>query len=340
MEVVELKFLLALLGHPPDYHTALSELRPTESRSDRNRACRQLRDRDLIGCSEEIIQFKTSTSGKALLKLVESPAGAGTTKSAAKSVSKSASKSASKANNAKSKKGTKGKKTAGKAMKAASKTSTKIDAEPLPITKDEVKLLTAGLKGFITPGKAMKGTPPQKRQELLQTLDTRGLIQAETQIKNVWLTPQGREFLIKECQPDGNHTVSFNFLRNCMDFFRGELKRSPASQGLTTGDLAPQLATDLYWSEPHKPSPEDVLALVKTLDDALDTQNYLPIFHLRNAVQPPLVADELDQILYQLQREDKIELSSLQDAIAYTPTQMSAGIPQDIGGPLFFVSIC
>ena len=104
MEVVELKFLLALLGHPPDYHTALSDLRPTESRSDRNRACRQLRDRNLIGCSEEIIQFKTSTSGKALLKLVET--------------SSSSSKSSS-SKTGKTKKATKTKTTKGKAIKGA-----------------------------------------------------------------------------------------------------------------------------------------------------------------------------------------------------------------------------
>ena len=321
MEVVELKFLLALLGHPPDYHTALSDLRPTESRSDRNRACRQLRDRNLIGCSEEIIQFKTSTSGKALLKLVEKSA------SSAKSTATKASKT---------KTTTKAKKTKGKAITGAAKTSNKSDADPLPVSKDELKLLNAGLKGLITPGKAMKGVAPKKRQVLLQELDTRGLIQAETQIKDVWLTPQGRDFLIQDCHPDGNHTVSFNFLRNCMDFFRGELKRSPSPNGAATT----LLSNELCWSEPQKPEATDVLALVNTLDEALDTQNYLPLFHLRHAVQPPLTSDELDQILYQLQREDKIELSSLQDAIAYTPDQLRAGIPQDIGGPLFFVSVC
>ncbi|MEM9214951.1 MAG: hypothetical protein AAGD25_11465 [Cyanobacteria bacterium P01_F01_bin.150] len=329
MEVVELKFLLALLGHPPDYHTALSELRPTESRSDRNRACRQLRDRNLIGCSEEIMQFKTSPSGKALLTLSEQSSVLGDSESSSTGKAKTSAKGKAKAK-------TKGTKTKGKAIKGTSKTKAKASSEVLPITKDEIKLLKAGLKGLITPGKAMKGTPPQKRQELLQELDTRGLIQAETQIKNVWLTPQGREFLISDCHPDGNHTVSFNFLRNCMDFFRGELKRSPAPNGKTTAAIP----NDLCWDKSQKPGAEDVLDLIQALDQALETHNYLPLFHLRYAVQPPLVADELDQILYQLQREDKIELSSLQDAIAYTADQLSSGIPQDIGGPLFFVSLC
>ena len=319
MEVVELKFLLALLAYPPDYHTALSELRPTESRSDRNRACRQLRDRNLIGCSDEIIQFKTSASGNALIKLVSasSKSASSNAKPAAKS-SKAA--KAKKKGQAAQKKMAKGKTVKSKAASSANE---------LSVTRDELKALNAGTNGFITPGKAMKGVNPQKRQKILQELDTRGLIQSETQIKDVWLTPQGREFLIKDCHPDGNHTVSFNFLRNCMDFFRGELKRGPAVTGTDPS---------IQWTQSTKPDEADVLAMILTLDEATNSQNYLPLFHLRQALQPPLSQDELDQILYQLQRQDKIELGSLQDAIAYTPDQIKAGIPQDIGGPLFFVS--
>ncbi|MGB7059636.1 MAG: hypothetical protein WBD58_18175, partial [Geitlerinemataceae cyanobacterium] len=65
--------------------------------------------------------------------------------------------------------------------------------------------------------------------------------------------------------------------------------------------------------------------------------NYLPIYHLRQQLQPPLSREELDRSLYQLQRDDTIELSSLQEAIHYTSEQIDAGIPQQIGGPLFFI---
>lgn len=324
MEVVELKFLLALLAYPPDYHTALSELRPTESRSDRNRACRQLRDRNLIGCSDEIIQFKTSASGNALIKLVSASSESASSK--AKTAAKSSKTTKTKTTKTKAKKGQTASKKMAKAKTVKSKAA---PANELPVTRDELKALNAGTNGFITPGKAMKGVNPQKRQKILQELDTRGLIQSETQIKDVWLTPQGREFLINDCHPDGNHTVSFNFLRNCMDFFRGELKRGPAVTGTDPS---------LQWTQSTKPDEADVLAMILTLDEATNSQNYLPLFHLRQALQPPLSQDELDQLLYQLQRQDKIELGSLQDAIAYTPDQIKAGIPQDIGGPLFFVS--
>ena len=79
--------------------------------------------------------------------------------------------------------------------------------------------------------------------------------------------------------------------------------------------------------------------MIQNLDRELATDNYLPIFYLRQKLQPPLSREEVDQALYRLQRNDKIELSSLQEAIAYTPEQIEAGIPQDIGGPLFFIIV-
>ncbi|NEQ97403.1 MAG: hypothetical protein F6K30_11870 [Cyanothece sp. SIO2G6] len=282
MEVIELKFLLALLGYPPDYHTALSELRPTESRSDRNRACRQLRDRNLISCSEEIIQFKTSSAGQALLAL---------------------------------------------------------ETERIPVSPKELRLLKAGTTGPTTPGKALKGTAPQERQVLLDGLHTRGLIQAETQIKEVWLTPEGYQYLLKECNPSGNHTVSFNFLSNYINFLRTQIESYGALNGKAASATATSTMGTNHWPHSAKPNATDIVELVQTLDHELDTQNYLPLFHLRDAVQPPLHRDELDELLYQLQRQDQIELSSLQDAIAFTPEQVKAGIPQDIGGPLFFISL-
>ena len=89
----------------------------------------------------------------------------------------------------------------------------------------------------------------------------------------------------------------------------------------------------------QKPGPEDVLELIRNLDKALGSENYLPIFHLREKLQSQFSRHELDQILYQLQRNDQIELSSLQDVSAYSELQLAAGISQDIGGSLFFISL-
>ncbi|MEM6404236.1 MAG: transcription factor RcaD, partial [Cyanobacteria bacterium P01_D01_bin.116] len=71
----------------------------------------------------------------------------------------------------------------------------------------------------------------------------------------------------------------------------------------------------------------------------LGTKDYLPLFYLREKLQPPLSRDELDQVLFQLQADDKIELSTLQEANAYTPEQIESGIEQNVGGPLFFISV-
>ena len=79
----------------------------------------------------------------------------------------------------------------------------------------------------------------------------------------------------------------------------------------------------------------DVMAVIKKLIVA-HKKNYLPIYKYR-AKFPQMTREEQDQALYQLQREDKIQLSTLQDVRAYKPEQVASGIPQDIGGRLFFI---
>jgi hypothetical protein len=86
-------------------------------------------------------------------------------------------------------------------------------------------------------------------------------------------------------------------------------------------------------------SDEEILETIKKLDRELGTENYLPIFHVRQKLQPPLLRDDLDQALYRLQKSDKIDFSTLQESSAYTPEQIDAGIPQNIGGQLFFLIV-
>ena len=87
------------------------------------------------------------------------------------------------------------------------------------------------------------------------------------------------------------------------------------------------------------PSDEEILQLIRDLDRQLRTDNYLPIFHLREKLQPPLSREELDRALYRLERSNLIELSALQEVVAYTKEQIDAGIPQNIGGRLFFIIV-
>lgn len=275
MDVIELKFLLKLLGYPPDYRAPLTKLSPTSSTADRDRACRQLRDRGLIDALEEVLRFKLAPPGKALLRL---------------------------------------------------------DAAQLPITDLELAVLQACAQASTTPGQALKRMPALERQTLLQDLAGRGLISLTTRVKEVWLTDQGRSHLLHDYTCKGTATVSLNLLGNYLQFLRQAHMQASRPDGSAA-------LSALRWHGAGQPSDGQILKLIQTLDHELNSDNYLPMFYLRQALQPPLSRDQLDQALYRLQRHDQIELSSLQEAIAYTPDQISAGIPQDIGGCLFFVSL-
>ncbi|MEM9449365.1 MAG: hypothetical protein AAGA75_12630 [Cyanobacteria bacterium P01_E01_bin.6] len=275
MEVVELRFLLMMLGYPPDYRVALSNIRPAEKLSERNRACRQLVDRRLIDCSTEVMRFKTTPAGKALLKL---------------------------------------------------------DAARLPVSDVERLILKAGLAETVTPGQALKGVHDNERQSMLSSLAERGFIQTETRIQDVWLTTSGQLFLQYECVPQGNPTISLNLLSNYLGFLRRAYAQSLDSDSLS-------IAQTLRWKKSTKPHDDEIHQMIRAIDHELGTNNYLPIFHVRSSLQPPLTRDELDQALYRLQRNDVIDLSSLQEAVTYSSEQIEAGIPQDIGGPLFFITL-
>lgn len=88
----------------------------------------------------------------------------------------------------------------------------------------------------------------------------------------------------------------------------------------------------------HNPAPSlDELAwTIRYLDRQYATGNYLPIFYLRR-YYAHLTFEELDSLLYEMEKAEMIELSALQEVVAYTPDQIKAGIPQNIGGPLFFI---
>ncbi|MCS6814092.1 MAG: transcription factor RcaD, partial [Cyanobacteria bacterium] len=104
------------------------------------------------------------------------------------------------------------------------------------------------------------------------------------------------------------------------------------SEPVDTGIPSPSLSTEL-------PSDADVLDCIRKLNDELGGHNYLPIFHVRQRLQPPFSRQALDQALYRLQQQDQIELSTLQDTSPYSPEQLQAGIQQDFGNPLFFISL-
>ncbi|MBD2214406.1 transcription factor RcaD [Nostoc linckia FACHB-104] len=208
----------------------------------------------------------------------------------------------------------------------------KLDAAQVPITDKELKVLEkiSQASGKIAPSKI---TSPKaaERDVILKTLSERGLIDAEWGIKKtkaeVWLTERGIAELRDNYSPKkgSNPVISLELLGNYLRFLRKTLREK--------SDIIPPPPGGEAVSD------EEILGIIEKLDKEMGTENYLPIFHLRQKLQPPLSRDELDQALYRLQKNDQLELSSLQEVSAYTPEQIDAGIPQNIGGSLFFLTV-
>ncbi|BCL34899.1 transcription factor RcaD [Nostoc sp. MS1] len=215
----------------------------------------------------------------------------------------------------------------------------KLPSGELPITDKELKLLEKISKatGKIAPSK-ITSLKAAERDAILKTLNERGLIETELQRKKngseVWLTERGIELLRDDYNPVGKANISLDLLNNYLRFLRKTLplKSEPVSL-VYTPIFESSIETIININD------EEILQTIEKLDKELGTENYLPIFHLREKLQPPLSRDELDQALYRLQKNDLIELSTLLDPTPYTPEQLNTGIPQNIGGSLFFISV-
>ncbi|HEY9853683.1 MAG TPA: hypothetical protein V6D28_29705 [Leptolyngbyaceae cyanobacterium] len=209
----------------------------------------------------------------------------------------------------------------------------KTDTSQIPISEKELKVLEAIAKSSakIKPSE-IKAAKAAEKEEILPKLAERGLIETDIKMKRqkaeVWLTQRGQEFLRDEFTAKGTSAVlSLDLLTNYLRFLRKSL------------GVKPDLVSPSVAIATNKPTDDDILQIIRDLDRELGTENYLPIFHLRQKLQPPLSREELDRALYHLQRNDLIELSSLVDTTPYTFEQIDAGITQDIGGPLFFIVV-
>jgi hypothetical protein len=172
-----------------------------------------------------------------------------------------------------------------------------------------------------------------EKEEILKSFKEKGLIDLEMKRKQkgaeVWITERGLEYLREEYSPKGAATISLDLLNNYVRFLRKSLRVDLTA--VSPPDLVSKLGTDI--------TDEEILQTIRKLDTELGTNNYLPIFHLREKLQPPLSRDELDKALYRLEKNDQIELSTLLDPTHYTPEQVATGIPQNVGGSLFFISV-
>lgn len=202
----------------------------------------------------------------------------------------------------------------------------KLDTAEVSLTDRQLKVLRTCEKGAITPAKT--GVPAAERQAIIQGLADKGLIALETKIKEVWISERGKEVLRDEYEAKGtNPILSLDMLSNYLRFLRKSLRVE--SDGVSPGSVAPM----------SQPSDEEILQAIRDLDRKLGTGNYLPIFHLRQKLEPPLSSEGLDEALYRLEGNDRIELSALVEAIHYSKEQINAGIQQRSGSPLFFIKV-
>ncbi|MDF5707823.1 MAG: transcription factor RcaD [Nostoc sp. S4] len=207
----------------------------------------------------------------------------------------------------------------------------------VPIADKELKVLEkiGKASGKIAPSKI---TSPKaaERDAILEVLSDRGLIEAERGIKRiqpeVWLTQRGIEYLRDDYSPNKGvqPAISLELLGNYLRFLRKAVRVKPeeVSTALPTVNIPDKQISD-----------EEILQIIEKLDQELGTDNYLPIFHLREKLQPPFSRDELDKALYRLQASDQIDLSSLLDPTPYNTEQIDAGILQKVGGSLFFITM-
>jgi hypothetical protein len=212
---------------------------------------------------------------------------------------------------------------AGKALLDLDQTSLPVEAEALKMLKQLADKPAGKVKlQQITLGKL---TIAQK-QAILSPLADRGFVELEWQMQraggSVKLTPQGLDYLREDYHPKGTAVVSLTLLGHYVAFLR-------KAAGGVVAQAAVETTVQL--------DDAGVLGRIKALDTELGTDNYLPIYALRQTLG--MGREDFDQALYRLQKTDQIDLSSLQETEGYTADQIDAGMAQPIGGPLFFISL-
>lgn len=217
-----------------------------------------------------------------------------------------------------------------------------LDSKTLLLTPDELKALKS-CHGSTTPGK-LSTVPTESRQSILLNLAERGLIKiTKTTIKNVWLSTDGKQHMLYHYTPAGTYPfVSGDLLANYVQFLRMHLGSLPSDGPIVktlTSNAQPEPEIEPE-PEPAKPDRKALVATIRQLDASLETHNNLPLFYLREKIQPPLVREELDDMLQALRRNNRLQLKPLKNKADYSTAQIAAGIPEQNGNILFFVTVC
>ncbi len=223
-------------------------------------------------------------------------------------------------------------------IKISAEGKTALNNNTAKLTELQLKVLKACSNKTIPPS-GTRISRSQGRETLIEELAAKGLIIISTKIHQIWLTPGGREYLASEYTPTGrgNINLSKKMLADYLEFLRGYFSTAQQEEQVTPAAAELPDDNNIDDNEIFQATSEAVAFGTVDLDQQHQTDNYLPIFHLRKHF-PSLSREKLDQALYRLQAADKIDLSTLAEVEAYSTEQISAGISQMVGGALFYIS--
>ncbi|MEL6249168.1 MAG: hypothetical protein AAFR15_14295 [Cyanobacteria bacterium J06627_15] len=207
----------------------------------------------------------------------------------------------------------------------------------LPLTPMELWTLRACRSHSISPARLPAKVPVQDRQRVIRQLASRRLLTLKKQrIQQVWLTLAGQRL----CQ-------RARFSTDRMPVSRPLMASQQPGNDIHPDKLDRSLLniTEPGKIQPDDIQPDDVLAWIHQLDEQVGTHNALPIFRLREWLQPPLTRSQVDQHLQTLQHQGRVELTALQDVSLYSDRQLAEGMQiesERLGYPglwMFFVGL-
>ena len=334
MDSRELKFVLKLLG-APQYRSPIAAIKPNlrTKASERDSLCRVLRDRGLVDCDEQVTRFRLAPAGRALLKLdtqrlpvsedeilLLQTASVGSVE--VKDVALSGDRLQAAIHRAIGRGFIKAEKTMIETVWLTQRGLDYLREEfspsgtALELSLDHLADYLRFLRKFQT--QAPLAIADQTTVSPVQSFDS------------LTASPKSSIAQIREQAPEEQALEEHGWVT--------PVQASPSSPPSDTQDSPPGLMANS--ENPNRPAPitgDRLYDLIAQLDQEYNTHNYLPIYYLRDRLQPMMDRETVDRALYALQRADRLELSSLQEAAHYTAEQINAGIPQDIGGPLFFL---
>ena len=332
MDSRELKFVLKLLGSP-NYRAPIASIKPNlrTKASERDSLCRVLRDRGLVDCEEQVTRFRLAPAGRALLKLDTQRL----------PVSED------------------------EIMLLQAGSAGSAEVQEVALTGDRLQLAIERAigRGFIKSEKTKIGdvwltqrgldylreefSPSGTALEL--SLDhlsdyLRFLRKFQTHAPQAVTAHLQENPLAENPSPTSKTSVESSVTSLVTSLSQTHSSPDAVAQTPIPTDspreVTPQTPNNISDRDRAPMTGDRLYDLITQLDREYNANNYLPIYHLRDRLQSlrsTMDRGTLDRALYALQRDDRIELSSLQEATQYTAEQINAGIPQDIGGPLFFL---